>query len=95
MTHSLPVRGCWRHATAALALVAAVLPAQATELLANGDFNRGLAHWFYSSDKHHMPWHAKNLAVHLYFEQGLLGSAQLASKTGEDPGPHRAPGNVG
>lgn len=38
MTHPLSVRGCWRHATAALALVAATLPAQATELLANGDF---------------------------------------------------------
>ncbi len=44
-------------------------------LLANGDFEQGLAHWFFSSDRHHMPWHAKNLFVHLLFEQGLLGLA--------------------
>ena len=43
------------------------------ELLDNGSFERGLAHWFFSSDRHHLPWHAKNLAVHLLFEQGLLG----------------------
>jgi hypothetical protein len=48
------------------------------ELLANGNFERGLAHWFYSSDKYHLPWHAKNLVVHLYFEQGLFGLAAFA-----------------
>jgi O-antigen ligase len=29
--------------------------------------------WFFSTDRHHMPWHAKSLIVHLLFEQGLLG----------------------
>ena len=43
------------------------------ELLVNGSFERGLAHWYFTSDRHHLPWHAKNLAVHLLFEQGLLG----------------------
>jgi hypothetical protein len=47
-------------------------------LLANGDFSQGMAQWFFSSDRHHMPWHAKSMAVHLLFEQGLLGLA-LAS----------------
>ncbi|HNT40457.1 MAG TPA: DUF2499 domain-containing protein [Rubrivivax sp.] len=42
------------------------------EWLANGDFGQGLSRWFFSSDRHHMPWHAKNLAVHVLFEQGLL-----------------------
>jgi hypothetical protein len=42
-------------------------------LLHNGDFEQGLAHWYFSSDRYHMPFHAKNLVVHLLFEQGLLG----------------------
>ncbi len=42
-------------------------------LLQNGDFREGLAHWFYTSDRHHLPWHAKNLWLHVYFEQGLIG----------------------
>ncbi len=45
------------------------------ELLANGDFTQGMARWFSSSDRHHMPWHAKSLFVHVMFEQGLLGLA--------------------
>lgn len=47
--------------------------ADGRQLLANGDFRDGLAHWFFSSDRNHMPWHMKNMAVHLLFEQGLLG----------------------
>jgi hypothetical protein len=43
------------------------------ELLANGDFQDGLAHWFFTSDRWHLPWHAKNAGLHLLFEQGLLG----------------------
>ena len=42
-------------------------------LLVNGDFSQGLARWFFSSDRNHLPWHAKNLGVHLVVEQGLLG----------------------
>lgn len=47
--------------------------ASGRELLANGDFNAGGARWFFSSDRNHMPWHAKNMAVHLAVEQGWLG----------------------
>lgn len=43
------------------------------DLLANGDFSDGLAHWFFSSDKNHLPWHMKNLFLHVLFEQGLAG----------------------
>ncbi len=43
------------------------------QLLANPRFARGTERWFSSSDHHHQPWHAKNLALHLLFEQGLLG----------------------
>lgn len=48
------------------------------ELLVNGGFEDGLARWFPTSDHHHLPWHAKNLAVHLVYEQGLLGLAAAA-----------------
>lgn len=43
------------------------------ELLTNGDFQHGNDRWFFTSDRHHLPWHAKNLWLHVYFEQGLLG----------------------
>lgn len=52
------------------------------DLLLNGDFEKGLARWFTSSDRHHMPWHAKNVAVHLLFEQGMLGLLTAAVAIG-------------
>jgi len=48
------------------------------ELLSNGNFSQGLAHWFFSSDRNHLPWHIKNMALHVLFEQGVLGLAVLA-----------------
>ena len=42
-------------------------------LLSNGDFSQGLARWFSSSDRHHMPWHMKNLFMHVLFDQGIVG----------------------
>ena len=47
------------------------------ELLDNRSFELGGARWFFSSDRNHMPWHAKNMAVHLLFEQGYFGLAAL------------------
>ncbi len=41
-------------------------------LIANGDFTRGLDFWFFSTDNH-LPWHIKNLPVHVLFDQGWLG----------------------
>jgi hypothetical protein len=49
--------------------------ADGRELLRNGDFRADLARWFPSSDRHHLPWHAKSLPLHLLFEQGILGLA--------------------
>ncbi|MBI3347757.1 MAG: hypothetical protein HY020_11180 [Burkholderiales bacterium] len=57
----------------------AMQDAQGRQLLANGDFNREMAHWFFSSDRHHLPWHIKNAALHVLFEQGLVGLALLGS----------------
>jgi len=43
------------------------------ELLRNGDFSDANTGWFFSSDRNHLPWHVKNLALNLYFEMGWLG----------------------
>ncbi len=39
----------------------------------NAGFDQGLTHWFYTSDRLHLPWHAKSLGLHLLVEQGALG----------------------
>lgn len=44
-------------------------------LLANGDFSNDMQHWFFSSDRDHMPWHAKNILVNVLFDQGYIGLA--------------------
>ena len=43
------------------------------DALINGDFSHRMSHWFSSSDKYHLPWHIKNLALDLLFDQGVLG----------------------
>lgn len=54
-----------------------LIAADGRSLLANGDFEQGVDRWFITSDRDHLPWHAKNLLVHLYVEQGWLGIAAL------------------
>lgn len=41
-------------------------------LVRNGDFSEGMHRWFFSTDSH-LPWHVKNLYIHVLFEQGWLG----------------------
>jgi len=53
--------------------------ARGRALLVNSGFDQGLAHWLPSSDRHHLPWHAKNLGLHLLIEQGWLGLAGFAA----------------
>jgi hypothetical protein len=43
------------------------------QLLVNGDFSAGMDHWFFSSDRHHMPWHIKSILMNVLFDQGLVG----------------------
>lgn len=43
------------------------------QVLANGDFSQGMARWFFSSDRHHMPWHIKSMIMNVLFDQGVLG----------------------
>ncbi len=56
----------------------ALLDESGTNLVENGDFSRGNAHWFFSS-KDHLPWHTKDLWVGLLFEQGWLGVLAFAT----------------
>jgi VanZ family protein len=43
-----------------------------SNLVRNGDFSEGMHHWFFSTDSH-LAWHAKNLYIHVLFEQGWFG----------------------
>ena len=54
-----------------------LLDARLEPLLKNGDFERGMDFWFFTSDRDHLPWHAKNLFVHTFVEQGALGLGVL------------------
>jgi len=45
------------------------------DTIENGDFADRTARWFSSSDKWHLPFHIKNLALNVLFEQGVVGLA--------------------
>ncbi len=59
-----------------------VIDATGRDFLVNGDFRAGLDRWFFSSDRHHLPWHAKNMLLHLWVEQGALGLGAVALALG-------------
>ena len=52
---------------------------QGRPYLANGDFEQGMDRWLPYYDFNHLPWHIKNLWLHLYFEQGALGVLAFAA----------------
>ena len=43
------------------------------DLIENGDFSSGLSRWFFTSDHEHLPWHAKNLFLNIFFDEGVIG----------------------
>lgn len=47
------------------------------DALCNGDFRAGGDCWFFKTHSH-LPWHIKNLWVHVWFEQGWLGLLAFA-----------------
>jgi len=49
------------------------------ELVRNGDFARGFDHWFFTSDRYHLPWHVKNMMLNALFETGWIGTGALAA----------------
>lgn len=53
--------------------------ASGQQLLHNGDFQADMARWFFSSDRYHLPWHIKNMGLHLLFEDGLVGLSLLST----------------
>ncbi|CAN5856945.1 hypothetical protein BH11PSE12_BH11PSE12_12690 [soil metagenome] len=53
----------------------ALTSADGRQLLDNGDFSDNMAHWFFSSDRYHLPWHIKNVFMNVWFDQGLAGLA--------------------
>lgn len=42
------------------------------QLVSNGNFAKGMDHWFFATDSH-LQWHAKSLPVAVLFDQGWLG----------------------
>jgi hypothetical protein len=46
-------------------------------LLRNEGFADKLQHWYYTSDRNHLPWHAKNMWLHVLYEQGVFGLASF------------------
>jgi hypothetical protein len=55
----------------------ALTDVQGRQWLANGDFSADMARWFFSSDRIHMPWHAKSMLFNTLFDQGVVGAALL------------------
>jgi hypothetical protein len=51
--------------------------AHGDDLLVNGHFSQGLARWLFTSDRSHLPWHVKNLFLHVLFEQGAVALVLL------------------
>lgn len=49
-----------------------LLDARGNNLIVNGDFERGSDRWFFTVDSF-LAWHAENIFVHTWFEQGWLG----------------------
>jgi hypothetical protein len=43
------------------------------EQLRNGSFDERSTYWLHSSDKYQLPWQAKNIGLHILFEQGVVG----------------------
>ena len=46
---------------------------QGNQLLANGDFSAGMAHWFFAGYHYFVPWHVDSLFVETLIDQGVIG----------------------
>ena len=49
------------------------------DLLANGDFSCGLAHWFPVAQDYFVPWHIDNFYLEILIESGLFGLAVFSA----------------
>ena len=50
-----------------------LLDASGQNRLRNSEFSDDGNFWFFTSDRHHLPWHIKNLFLNILFDQGILG----------------------
>lgn len=53
----------------------ALVSYEGVNFLNNGDFSDEMKNWFFSSERDHLPWHAKNIWLNILFDQGLFGLA--------------------
>lgn len=51
----------------------ALISPDGRNLIANGNFSEGMAHWIPISERYHLPWHIKNLELNVLFDQGIAG----------------------
>ncbi|MFA9439555.1 hypothetical protein ACDA63_07950 [Uliginosibacterium sp. sgz301328] len=54
-----------------------LIDATGTERIDNGNFAFDGWRWFSASDRQHLPWHAKNVFLHMLVENGALGVVAL------------------
>lgn len=59
-----------------------VLGPDGRDVIVNGNFGQGMARWFITSDRMHLPWHIKNVGLAVVFDQGLSGLACFALLVG-------------
>lgn len=50
-----------------------MVDAQGKQMLANGDFSAGMAHWFFAGSHYFVPWHVDSLFVETLVDQGVIG----------------------
>lgn len=60
----------------------ALIGPDGADLLVNGNFANQTARWFFTSDKHHLPWHVKNIALNVLFDQGIVGLSLFTALVG-------------
>lgn len=54
-----------------------LIDADGRQLLRNGDFANGLAHWFFAARHYFLPWHVDSLYFELLIDQGVVGLSLL------------------
>lgn len=61
---------------------ASVIGSDGRNLIDNGDWSAGMTFWFFTSDRQHLPWHIKNLPLHVLFDQGVVGLLSFSLMVG-------------
>jgi len=50
-----------------------IIDENGNQIVRNNDFDDELKYWLWTSDFEHLPWHSKQLFIHVWLEQGWLG----------------------